>query len=162
MIKLIYASDLNGGIGFENKLLTKLNEDLYFFKEKTKNHTVIMGRKTFESLPFVLPKRKNVIISSNYSYEHPNVYIFNNLMSAINYFKNEEIFIIGGAQIYNECLKNNIVDVVYQTLILNRFESDAKISDSFIFENFNLVSSNTFFKNNLNDDNFIINKYVKK
>jgi dihydrofolate reductase len=159
MIEMIVAADLNFGIGNENKLLTKLKDDLKFFKEITNNKTIIMGRKTFESLPFKLPNRKHVIISRNKNYmcDDNDLTIFTSLELAIEL--NPDSIIIGGGEIYKESLNKNIVDVIYLTLILNRYSADTFLTK--IPENFNLVNSKSYSKNENNEENFIINKFIK-
>lgn len=160
MINLIVACDLNGGIGYKNKLLTNLRDDLDFFKKKTINKPIIMGRKTFESLPFILPKRKHIIISRNYKSNNNDLIIVKSLDEAIEKYKEENPYIIGGGEIYKESIIKKIPDVIYQTLILNRLKSDTFIPD--FYDNYELKSSKMFKKGENNSENFIINKYIKK
>lgn len=159
MIEMIVAADLNFGIGNNNKLLTKLKDDLKFFKEITNHKTIIMGRKTFESLPFKLPNRKHVIISRDKDYmsDDNDLTVFTSLESAI--VENPNSIIIGGGEIYKESLSKDLVDVIYLTLVLNRFTADAFLAK--IPEKFSLIESKAYSKNNDNDENFIINKFIK-
>ena len=110
-IKLIVAVDSNFGIGYKNDLLFKVSEDLKRFKKLTTRHFVVMGRKTFESLPKPLPERTNVVITrnSNYSPESPSVLVVNDIQKCINHYlntgeQNKDMWIIGGAEIYKAFL----------------------------------------------------------
>ena len=100
-IHLIWAQDFNGGIGKNDKLPWHISEDLKNFKKITLDSTIIMGRKTWMSLPFKpLPKRRNIVLSSS---NIPNVEVYHNIEDCIRILKKEsisKIFIIGGASIY--------------------------------------------------------------
>ena len=100
-IHLIWAQDYKGGIGQSNNLPWHISEDLKNFKSLTLNSIVIMGRKTWESLPLKpLPNRRNIIFSHS---NIPNVEVYSNIQDCINVLKKElisKIFIIGGSSIY--------------------------------------------------------------
>ena len=100
-IELIWAQDRNGGIGKDGKLPWKISEDLKNFKKITLNSTIIMGRKTWDSLPFKpLPDRRNIILSSN---KRTNVESYSNIGDCLNILKSdgvENLFVIGGRSIY--------------------------------------------------------------
>ena len=100
-ISMIVAVDSNGGIGKDNKLLWHIPGDLKRFKEITTGKTVVMGRKTFESLPFKngLPNRKNICLTRTPKDSIENVTYINDINIILNNSE-EEIFIIGGAEIY--------------------------------------------------------------
>ena len=124
MRTIIVAVAKNNVIGIQNKLPWHLPEDLKHFKEKTLNKTVIMGRKTFESLPEnfrPLPKRENIIITRQ-NFNFPNIKTANNLNSAFE-MASHEIFIIGGASIYKEAI--NLVDCLEITEIDLEINGDA-------------------------------------
>lgn len=111
MIKLIVAVDNNFGIGYKNDLLFKIPEDLKRFKKLTKGHYVVMGRKTFESLPNPLPERTNVVITRNINYkpEHHSVIVECDITKIINHYlqtgeQSKDIWVIGGAEIYKAFL----------------------------------------------------------
>ena len=117
MISAIVAVDNNWGIGFNGDLLEHIPADLKYFKELTSGHCVMMGRKTWESLPKKpLPNRTNIVITNN-----PNKYNDAEFMDLFNatlyliYNKNDDIFIIGGGKIYEELLP--MCDRVYVTKI---------------------------------------------
>lgn len=115
-INIIVAIAENNAIGFENKLLYWLPNDLKRFKALTTGHTIIMGRKTFESFPKgALPNRRNIVLSRQ-DIEFPGAERFPSLDSAISACSTEEeIYIIGGASVYQEAM--NIADKLYITYI---------------------------------------------
>ena len=99
IIKLIWAQDSSGGIGINNKLPWYFSEDLQKFKSLTLNSTIVMGRKTWESLKIKpLPKRKNIVLSSK---KINDVECYKSVGELMNNLNNESsFFVIGGAQIY--------------------------------------------------------------
>ena len=122
LISLIVACDQNFCIGGNNSILWKQKSDMKRFKEKTSNHCVIMGRKTFESLGKPLPNRLNIVITSDFNkmYMHDNVISFYSIEKAIQFCldRNEpEIFVIGGGTIYKQFIDKNLYDKVYFSLI---------------------------------------------
>ncbi len=138
-IQLVVAVDENDGIGFENRLpWSPIKEDMEWFKNKTENNIVIMGRKTRESLPeYPLPNRENVVISKTLTTDMLGLFstvkhtgIFQNLDSALDNltsyppFKDKEIFIIGGAKLYKTALDMGIVDKIWMTMISGQYECD--------------------------------------
>lgn len=105
MISIIAAVAKNRAIGFKNKLLYWLPNDLKRFKSLTTGHTIIMGRKTFESLPKgALPNRRNVVLSRSRQ-EFPGCEVFPSLKEALKHSSPEEdIYIIGGASVYTQAM----------------------------------------------------------
>lgn len=104
-IIIIAAIDKRKAIGFQNKLLYWLPNDLKRFKTLTTGNTLVMGRKTFESLPNgALPNRRNIVISSNRDLSYANAEIFSNLEEAIGSCQDEKVFIIGGESIYKQAI----------------------------------------------------------
>ena len=126
MLSIIVAIAENNIIGGDNKLLWHIPEDLKRFKAITSGNTIIMGRKTFESLPGVLPNRKHVIITrdENYSVDNENVEVIHSLSEVINKYKNssEPAFIIGGGEIYKQLIPN--VDNLLLTKVFKSFDGD--------------------------------------
>mgnify|MGYP001381330953 CR=1 FL=1 len=107
MISIIAAINQNYVIGNENKLIWHISEDLKRFKKITSGKTIVMGRKTFESLPGVLPNRKHIVITKNKGYIIPDdrVIIINDIKEILKYENSsEEVFIIGGGEIYKQLL----------------------------------------------------------
>jgi len=96
--------DARRGIGIRNALPWRLPEDLAFFKRTTTGHTIVMGRKTFESIGRPLPNRHNIVITRNTDWHHPGTETANSLEEAIKLADGEEVFVIGGAQIFAESL----------------------------------------------------------
>ena len=126
MLSIIVAKAKNNVIGKNNELIWKLPEDLKRFKELTMGHTIIMGRKTFESLGRVLPNRKHIIFSQNpdFKVNDENVEIVHSMLQIQEYIESEEEhFVIGGAMIYN--LLMPYVTKMYVTQIDKEFEGDA-------------------------------------
>lgn len=123
MYTIIAAIGKNRELGRDNKLLWSLKGDLKFFKEKTTNHTIIMGRKTFESLGRLLPNRKHIVISSSNNFPK-EVDVYNNIESLLSHYKDtsEELFIIGGAKIYSEFI--DYATKMYLTLVDGEFDAD--------------------------------------
>ena len=122
MVSIIVAVAQNGTIGDKNSLLWHISEDMRFFKRTTSGHPVIMGRKTYDSLGRPLPNRTNVVISR--TAEHiEGCQIARSLEEAIALFPaDEEIFIIGGAQIYALALE--VADRIYLTRVEHDYEGD--------------------------------------
>ncbi len=118
-ISIIAAIGKNRELGKNNELIWRISDDLKRVKELTIDHPIIMGRKTFESIGRPLPGRTNIVISSNVTYEAEGCEVSNSLDTAIQLAKaapgNEEIFIFGGASIYEAALPHT--DRLYLTLI---------------------------------------------
>lgn len=131
MFSIIVAIGKNREIGKGNKLLWHIPEDLKNFKEITTGKTVIMGRKNFESIGRPLPNRKNIVLSKNgdkESFEQKGIELYQNLENLISDYKNseEEIFIIGGEQIYREFMQKGLVRRLYISYIeFSDSEADA-------------------------------------
>ena len=115
-IQLIWAQDKNGGIGKNGKLPWYISEDLKNFKKITNKHPIIMGRVTWESLPFKpLPHRRNIVLSNS---TFKTAECFKNIKDCIKTLKNDNVnsvFVIGGSSIYSEFL--NIANDLHITLI---------------------------------------------
>lgn len=130
MLSIIVAKAKNNVIGDNNKLIWNIPNDLKRFKNLTTGHTIIMGRKTFESLGRVLPNRFHIILSTDkfYKVNDENVQVINNIDELDKYIEdNEEHFVIGGAMIYKllmpKCSK------MYVTQLNKEFDGDALFPD---------------------------------
>lgn len=130
---IIAAIAQNGVIGLNGSMPWRLKSDLQRFKRITINSPIIMGRKTWESLPAPLKNRSHIILTRDISYEtkFDNVVVVNSLQEAQNIaikeaikLNKQEIFIIGGAQIYYKFLKEKLVDKLYITWILDAPHGD--------------------------------------
>ncbi|WP_029905126.1 dihydrofolate reductase [Prevotella sp. 10(H)] len=119
---IIVAADENNAIGKDNNLLCHLPNDLKYFKKVTDGHPVIMGRKTFESLPKgALPNRRNIVITRNRELQFDRCEMVSSLAEAIKLCEGEpEIFFIGGGSIYKEAMR--IANKLYLTRIHHIFE----------------------------------------
>ncbi len=123
MISLIAAISKNWVIGKDGRLPWKLPADLAYFKKTTMGHPVIMGRKTFESLGKPLPGRENIVITKSRNYPPQNCLIFHSIDEAKTFCKDENSFIIGGSQTYQEFFP--YAERLYITLIDEDFEGDS-------------------------------------
>ena len=121
MIKIIVAMSKNRVIGNNNELIWKLSSDLKRFKELTTGHSVVMGRKTYESIGKPLPNRRNIIITRNLEYSVDGCEIVSSLEEAL-LLTNNDCFIIGGGEIYNQSIK--LADKIYLTMVHKEFEGD--------------------------------------
>ena len=128
MVSIIVAIAQNGTIGDKNSLLWHIKEDMRFFRTTTSGHPVIMGRKTFESLGSKpLPKRTNIVITRA-DREFEGALTAHSLEDAIRMAgEDEEIFVMGGAQIYREAL--SVVDRMYITVVERDYEGDTSFPE---------------------------------
>jgi dihydrofolate reductase len=134
--------DEKRGIGKKNALMWHIPGELPRFKQITTGHPVIMGRKTFESIGRVLPGRTNIIVTQNPQFQAQECRIVSSLDEAIEIAKKEagadEIFIIGGGQIYKQAMEKGIVDRLYLTIVEGDFGADTFFPD---YSNFTKVIS---------------------
>ncbi|MDD4036634.1 MAG: dihydrofolate reductase [Bacilli bacterium] len=107
-LKLIVAVDNEWGIGLDNQLLYRIPEDMSYFREKTENNIIVMGRKTFESLPKKkpLPNRVNIILTRQDMKREDDVVICHSIDEVVSKITNieKDVYIIGGAEIYKQLL----------------------------------------------------------
>lgn len=121
MVHLVVAVAENGAIGKDNQLIWHLPNDLKQFKKITSGHTIVMGRKTYESIGKPLPNRTNVIITRNPEYQAEGCVVVSSLEEAIQ--KDTEVYVIGGAEIYNQALP--LTDVIHITEVHTSVDGDA-------------------------------------
>lgn len=146
MIRFIWAEDEAGHIGYQGGLPWNLPADLKHFKDLTLNHAIIMGRKTFESFPGLLPKRQHIILSTNPSLQrkyqdNTRVKIFSQFEQLKYWIKEhseESIDIIGGAKVFEE-FKDD-VEILEKTKIHHIFKGDT-IMQNINYDNFMQISS---------------------
>jgi dihydrofolate reductase len=123
-ISIVVAASENLVIGYKNALPWHISEDLKHFKQITINHSVVMGRKTFESIGKPLKERRNIVISRDGTLKIEGAEVVNSLDEAIHRTKNEnEIFIIGGEQIYKIAMP--IATHMHITKVYNNIKGDA-------------------------------------
>ena len=140
-VSIIAAIGKNRELGKDNKLIWHIKEDLQRFKSLTSGHPIIMGRKTWDSLPFKpLPNRTNIVVTRDSSFSFAGgrlAKLGGSLEEAVEIAKNapggEEIFIIGGGQIYQQAMEKGLVDKLYLTLVdsppAGGFEADTFFPD---------------------------------
>lgn len=125
---LVVAVGRNGEIGYKGNLIWHIRKDLRHFKEVTMGHPVIMGRKTWDSLPKgALPGRRNIVITRNSSFEAPGADVVSSLADALALCEGSELqpYIIGGESIYRQALP--LCDTAYLTIIHEQFaDADAR------------------------------------
>jgi dihydrofolate reductase len=126
MISIIVAIAQNGVIGQGKDLPWNYPEDLRYFKQITSNHTVVMGRTTFESivsrLHQPLPNRNNIVVTNNRNWHYPKVQVVNRFLDYLQEDHDEEVFVIGGKQIYETAL--NYAHRLYITHIFKNHSGD--------------------------------------
>lgn len=123
-LSLIVAVAQNGAIGKDNNLLWHISDDLKRFKALTSGHAVIMGRRTFESLPFKpLPKRRNIVLTHDDSFSFDGVEVVHMLDEVLQAVcDEEEAFVMGGATIYKQLMP--YVNRLYVTRVYQDFDAD--------------------------------------
>ncbi|WP_445757967.1 dihydrofolate reductase [Polaribacter sp.] len=162
MITIIAAIANNNALGKNNDLIWHLPADLKRFKELTTSHHIIMGRKTYESIGKTLLNRTTIIVSANKNYLKEDCFTANNLEDAIKISPpNEEVFIVGGAQIYKYAIENNLVDSLDITLVHHEFDADVYFPEIDL-EIWEEVKRNDFKADEKNKFDYSFIKYIKK
>lgn len=160
MITLIAAAAENNALGKDNDLLWHLPEDFKRFKQITSGHYIIMGRKTFESFPKPLPNRTHIIITRQKEYLADGCLVVHSLEEALEISpQNEEVFIIGGAQIYKQALP--FADKIDLTRVHIELDADAFFPE-FNTSEWNLVFSEKHVKDEKHQYDFTFETYLKK
>ena len=128
-ITLVAAIASNNVIGKENSLPWNIPEDLKRFKQMTSGHTILMGRKTFDSIGRPLPNRQNIVMTKDENFEREGIKVINDFDEALELIKksNEDVFVIGGSKIYE--LFEPVANSLAITRILKDFEGDAFFPD---------------------------------
>ena len=162
IISIIAALGKNSEIGQGHQLLCRLPDDLKRFKEITSGHAVIMGRKTFDSLPKgALPNRKNIVISRNKDLKIEGATVYFSLDYALmKLMDEEEVFIIGGSQIYQQVLP--IADKLYLTKIHAAFPEADVFFPEINFQEWREVSREMHLADEKHPYPFSFVEYVKK
>ena len=123
-LSIVVAMDSNRLIGKDNGLPWHLPADLAFFKKLTTGNTILMGRKTFDSIGRPLPNRRNIVITRNADIEITGCEVVNSIEKALSLVQSEtEVMVIGGAKLYQQILP--IADRLYITQIEGEFDGDA-------------------------------------
>ena len=162
-MNIIVAVDKNWAIGYQNKLLNSIPEDMKFFRETTTGKVVVMGRKTLESFPNGRPlkNRTNVVITRQKGYEVPGAVVVHSVDEAMDYlknFKSEDIYVIGGASIYEQMLP--YCDVAHVTVMDYAYQAHTWFPDLDAMEDFVVAADSeekTYF-----DLEYCFKMYVRK
>ncbi|MGL4632147.1 MAG: dihydrofolate reductase [Leadbetterella sp.] len=161
-LSLIVAVANNGVIGSDNTLIWKLSDDLKQFKARTTGHTIIMGRKTYDSIGKPLPNRRNIVISRNSGLQIENVEIFGSLEAVIEHLNaenhTEEVFVIGGEAIYK--IAEPFVNKIYLTLVDAEPQGDA-FFDSSPYKSWRVLNETLYSKNDKNEYDFRVVEKAK-
>lgn len=140
MIKMIVCTDLKGGIGKNNELLFHNKEDMKFFKETTEHNAVIMGYNTYLSLGSKpLPNRFNIVLTDKIIEIKENMATTTDLKGTIDIYNKMgvDLYVIGGAYVYNQCLQMDLIDEVYVTVVKEVVKDADTHIDLNLFKNFN-------------------------
>lgn len=155
MFKIIVCLNKKGAIGNDGKLLYHIKNDSSNFKSITSGNVVIMGRKTFESLPkkSPFPNRVNIIITSDENYcveASENVYIVHSVKDAVemskSLFSDKEVFVIGGESIYKQFLNSGEVSEMFLTIVHDETDGDTH------FPQYNADEWKTYYKSSVQKD----------
>jgi len=159
MINIIAAMSRNKVIGNKGQLPWSLPEDMQHFVKITTGCTVVMGRKTFESIGKPLKNRKNIILTRDKNYQKEGCIVFNNVEDVVEEFGEENLMVIGGEEIYRQFLP--YTERIYLTQIDEDFEGDTFFPD---FEDGNWVkeSEEKGFKDDSNPYDYYFQVYLKK
>ncbi|SHN18933.1 dihydrofolate reductase [Gracilibacillus kekensis] len=162
MISLLFAMDRNRVIGKDNTLPWHLPKDLKFFKDLTLGNSIIMGRKTFESMNGPLPKRDNIVLTSNTDFQHGNCKVIHSI-EKIKEWDSEnpekEWFVIGGEVIFKQVI--DFADRIYMTYIDEAFEGDTFFPD-FDESNWTVTSKEKGEKDDKNKYDYYFIQYDRK
>ena len=127
MKEMIVAHGLNNEIGYNNGLIWNYKEDLQYFRKQTLHKNVIMGRKTFQSLPFgPLSHRRNIVLTSTIT--HEGIEAHTTLESVLSSYRS--FVVIGGSEIYKQCI--DLIDTLYVSVIPQTFNK----ADAFFVDNY--------------------------
>ncbi len=166
IVSLIVAVAENNVIGKDNNLIWRLPADMQFFKQTTLNHCVVSGRKNYESIPKKfrpLPNRTNIVVTRQQDYIEEGAVVVHSLEEAIQYAKKlgeEECFIIGGGQIYQQALQKGLIQQMYVTHVLEEFEGDTFFPE-IDFDGWQEETLLTHLKDDKNPHHFTIKKYTR-
>jgi len=159
-VTIIAAAADNDALGKDNNLIWHLSEDLKRFKKLTSGHAIMMGRKTFESMPKALPNRRNIIITRNKNYLAEGAEICTSIEEALSVVKNDlQPFIIGGGEIYRQSMA--LADRIELTRIHEEFDADT------FFPNipgtkWKLIGEKRFLNSSTNDLSYSYLTYIRK
>lgn len=158
-IHLIVATAENNVIGSGNKMLWHLPNDFKYFKNKTLHHSILMGRKTFESIGKALPERRNIVITKDYHYQGQAIDVANSFDEAMSYCRDEpQVFVIGGGQIYEQALP--FAEKVFLTRVHTTINGEVKFPE-LSNEEWKLVSQDKHIKDEKHEYDYTFEEYVR-
>ena len=160
-VTFIVAAAENNAIGKGNQMPWHLPNDFKYFKAKTMDHSIIMGRKTFESIGKPLPGRRNIIISRQPTLNIEDVDVANSLQDVINYCRDErEIFIIGGAEIFNQAMP--MADEILLTRVHTIIEGADAFFPELLESDWELISQEKHNKDDKHQYDYTFEVYKRK
>ena len=162
MLSFIVALAQNNEIGLNDTLPWHIKEDLRYFKKVTTNNTIIMGRKTYQSLPHKLPNRKHIVLTRdpNYTIDDPDITILYDIEQIKNLANDPmEYFVIGGAEIFTTLMP--YANKFYFTFIHKTFDADA-FFPPINFENLTLIEESEKHYDEKEDAHFTFKTFAKK
>lgn len=162
-MKIIVAVDKNWGIGYQNKLLISIPEDMRFFRNKTMNKVVIMGKNTLDTFPGgnALKNRVNIVITRNENCVRTDAIVVHSIeeaMEEVNKYKAEDIYVIGGSSIYKQLLP--FCDTAFVTKIEYAYQADTFFPDLDEDEDWNITEESEKFV--YCDTEYAFYKYERK
>ena len=160
IFSIIAGIGKNNELGKDNQLLWKLPADMKHFRETTSGHPVIMGRKTHESIGRPLPNRRNIVVTRDQDYVKDGIEVVHSIEEALALFENsdEEVFNIGGAQIYTEGI--TFADKLYITHVDATFDADTFFPS--IGDSWQKISEEKYPADEQNEYPFSFATYIKK
>ena len=159
-LTIIAAVSINNVIGNKNKLIWNLPNDLKRFKKLTTGHSIIMGRKTFDSLTSPLPDRDNIVITRSTNYSNPGIKVCSSIEEAMSLTKTDtQPFIIGGGEIYSQTI--NMVDKIELTRVHEKFDGDAYFPE-IPLDIFELINEEKYSSDSENEFDYSYLTYKKR
>lgn len=162
-IALIVAVGQNNEIGKDNDLLWRIRDDLRLFKQTTNQHVVIHGRKSYESIGKPLPNRTNIVVTRNKNYKTEGAFIVHSLEDALSLAQelemNNEVFVLGGAEIYKQSL--SYITQMHISFVQASFTDADAYFPSVEWKNWKQVEERTFEESDVNQFGFTYKKFVK-
>lgn len=160
MVTIVVAAAQNNALGKDNQLIWHLSDDLKRFKSLTLDGHIIMGRKTFESLPGILPKRKHIVITRNSDYQKEGITVVKSLEEALDIVPSDKVaFVVGGGEIYALALQ--IADKIELTRVHHDFEADTFFPEIDL-DKWELVSSDFHPKDEKHPYDFTFETYLRR
>ena len=160
-LTLIVAADQHNAIGKDNQMPWHLPNDFKYFKKNTMDHSIVMGRKTFDSIGKALPGRRNIVITRQSSFQADDIELAKSIPDALDLCQDEkEVFIIGGAEIFNQTL------LLARKILLTRVHTSIDAADTFFpslpEKNWELVSAEKHLKDEKHPFDYTFEVYKKR